>query len=127
MARKIVVLDLPGDGKKLELDLSREEIIKIIRKELQPLISNPLGGNVPPPNKQSTVKRKGKSTPLRDTGLLLDNVFTITDEASVKIYVQKYYFYLKKPYRILLSTSDVKKIVDIARVKISSKLAKFKR
>lgn len=107
MAQRFTLLDLPGKGKNLRIEHDSSALIKELHKELSKLIADPLQGKHPPKNALSTIKRKGSSVPLRDTGKLLDDILVEISETSLKVSIQGYYFYLKKPYRLLFRTKDI--------------------
>lgn len=124
--RLLTVLDLPGEGSSVSVNVDRAAILDIIKKEIAPLIADPLQGRKPPANQPSTVRRKGgKNTPLRDTGRLLDDIIAISDDDGIKIYIMNYYFYQKKKYRLLFHTKDIVKAIDRARAKIAQSLIRI--
>lgn len=110
----------------MSVNIDRATILGIIKKEIEPLIRDPLQGRQPPANQPSTIKRKGgRNTSLRDTGRLLDDIITVTDDDGIKIYVMSYYFFQKKKYRLLFHYKDVVAAIDRARAKIANNLIRI--
>lgn len=118
------MLDLPGSGKNLSIEHDSSALIKELHREIAKLAADPLMGKSPPANALSTIKRKGKSTPLRDTGKLLDDILVEVSETSLKVSIQGYYFYLKKPYRLLFRTRDVMAAVDRVAKRFAERMIK---
>ena len=112
----------------MSVNLDRRAILEIIKRELAPLINDPLQGKSPPANRPSTIERKGgRNTPLRDTGRLLDDIVSIDDgDDGVKIYVMNYYHFQRSRYRLLFRHRDVLDAVRRAREKIAKILVRVR-
>ena len=75
-----------------------EELETEIIKELETLVSDPLGKQKPPPNAPATIKRKKSSIPLEDTGYLKKNFEVRREPEGIVVYAPKYYFYQTSKY-----------------------------
>jgi len=120
------ILALPGNGPSLEVNFDAKKLIKIIKKEIEPLLKDPLQGRPLPENSPITIRIKGSSTPLKDSGQLLDKIILKEEDGGLTISVADYYWVLPKEYKQLLHIKDILKAVNKAKAKFIKESLKIK-